>query len=162
MATLRKFCSGGPACPESMPLPRKHNAAQAVYTRRRWSVTVALKSPARSRKDGPEVHTGRAGMPPVGVPTGVWGGLLFVCHALECSVIHLTASYSVIKPLITSVSPSGHRISIPQPAPGFFRAAKVGSCSDIHRICACGEPVQGSYPATIKRSHHTTEGCSTR
>jgi len=68
----------------------------------------------------------------------------------SCSAIHLTASYSVIKPLTTSVSPSGHRISTPQPEPGFFRATKTGRCSDIPRICACGGPVQASYPATIK------------
>ena len=68
----------------------------------------------------------------------------------SCSVIHLSASYSVIKPLITSVSPSGHRISTPQPDPGFFRATKVGRCSDIVRICPYGGPVQASYPATIK------------
>ena len=72
--------------------------------------------------------------------------------ALEysCSAIHLTASCSVMKPLTTSVSPSGHKISTPQPDPGFFRATKVGRCSDIPRICACGGPVQASYPATIK------------
>ena len=68
----------------------------------------------------------------------------------SCSVIHLSASYSVIKPLIASISPSGHRISTPQPDPGFFRATKVGRCSDILRICACGGQVQASYPATIK------------
>jgi hypothetical protein len=57
--------------------------------------------------------------------------------------------------LITSVSPSGHKISIPQPDPGIFRATKVGSCSDIRRICAWGGPIQASDPATIKltRSH---------
>ena len=85
------------------------------------------------------------------------GGRL-ACHSyfpatpleFSCSVIHLSASYSVIKPLISSVSPSGHRISTPQPDPGFFRATKVGRCSDIHRICAYGGPVQASYPATIK------------
>ena len=82
----------------------------------------------------------------------MWGGSSFVfpCHALECSAIHLPASCSVRKPLITSVSPSGHRISISQPVPGFFRAKKVGRCSNILRICACGGPVQDSYPATIK------------
>jgi hypothetical protein len=53
------------------------------------------------------------------------------------------------KPLITSVSPSGHRISTPQPDPGFFRATKVGRCSDIRRVCARDGAVQGSYPATI-------------
>jgi hypothetical protein len=62
----------------------------------------------------------------------------------------LLASCSVIKPLITSVSPSGHRISIPQPVPGFFRAMKVGRCSNIRGICAHDGPVQASYPATIK------------
>jgi hypothetical protein len=84
-------------------------------------------------------------------PEGVWGELSFVfpCHALECSEIHFTASCSVIKPLTTSVSPSGHRISTPQPDPGFFRATKVGRCSGIPRICACGGPVQASYPAPI-------------
>ena len=78
--------------------------------------------------------------------------LYFPATPLEflCSVIHLIASYSVIKPLITSVSPSGHRISTPQPDPGFFRATNVGRCSDILRICAYGGPVQASYPATIK------------
>ena len=75
--------------------------------------------------------------------------MVFPCHALECSAIHLAASCSVMKPLITSVSPSGHRISTPQPDPGFFRAQKVGRCSDITRICAYGGPVQASYPATI-------------
>jgi hypothetical protein len=78
----------------------------------------------------------------------------FPCQALECSAIHLTASCSVIKPLIASVSPSGHRISTPQPDPGFFRATKVGRCSDIPRICACGGPVQASDPATIKLTHY--------
>ena len=76
--------------------------------------------------------------------------LVFPRHALECSAIHLPASCSVIKPLITSVSPSGHRISIPQPVPGIFRAMKVGRCSIIRRICADGGPIQASYPATIK------------
>jgi len=76
--------------------------------------------------------------------------LVFPRHALECSAIHLPASCSVIKPLITSVSPSGHRISIPQPVPGIFRAMKVGRCSIIPRICADGGPVQASHPATIK------------
>jgi hypothetical protein len=56
--------------------------------------------------------------------------------------------------LITSVSPSGHRISTPQPDPGFFRATKVGRCSDILRICAYGGPIQASYPATIKLTHY--------
>jgi hypothetical protein len=55
-----------------------------------------------------------------------------------------------MKPLTTSVSPSDHRISTPQPEPGFFRATKVGRCSDILRICAYVGPVQASYPATIK------------
>src|ERR1700690_598698 len=59
-----------------------------------------------------------------------------------------------MKPLIASVSPSGHRISTPQPDPGFFRATKVGRCSDITRICACGLPIQASYPATIKLTHY--------
>jgi hypothetical protein len=78
--------------------------------------------------------------------------------ACECSAIHLTASCSVMKPLITSVSPSGHRISTPQPNPGFFRATKVGRCSDIRRICACADTVQASYPATIRNSPCTTLG----
>jgi len=81
------------------------------------------------------------------------------CHALECSAIHLTASCSVMNPLIASVSPSGHRISTPQPDPGFFRATKLGRCSDILRICACGGPVQASYPATIKLTHTAAGGC---
>jgi hypothetical protein len=83
---------------------------------------------------------------------GVWGALSFVVpnHTLECSAIHLTASCSVMKPLTTSVSPSGHRISTPQPDPGFFRATKDGRCSDILGICAYGGPVQASYPAAIK------------
>src|SRR6476660_5408934 len=75
------------------------------------------------------------------------------CHAWECSAIHLAASCSVMNPLMTSVSPSGHRISTPQPEPGFFRATKVGRCSDILRICAYDGPVQASYPATIKLTH---------
>jgi hypothetical protein len=58
-----------------------------------------------------------------------------------------------MKPLIASVSPSDHRISTPQPEPGFFRATKVGRCSDILRICAYGGPVQASYPAPIKLTH---------
>jgi len=58
-----------------------------------------------------------------------------------------------MNPLMTSVSPSGHRISTPQPEPGFFRATKVGRCSDILRICAYDGPVQASYPATIKLTH---------
>jgi len=75
---------------------------------------------------------------------GVFVGhlLLFPCQPSECSAIHLTASCSVIKPLITSVSPSSQRISTTQPDPGFFRATKVGRCSDILRICAYGAPVQ--------------------
>jgi hypothetical protein len=84
--------------------------------------------------------------------------LVFPCHALECSAIHLAASCSVMKPLITSVSPSGHKISTPQPDPGFFRATKVGRCSDILRLCACGGPVQASYPATIKLTHYPGAG----
>jgi hypothetical protein len=79
---------------------------------------------------------------------------VFPCHPLECSAIHLAASCSVTKPLITSVSPSGHRISIPQPVPGFFRAMKVGRCSNIRRICAHGASVQASNPATIKLPHY--------
>src|SRR5260370_5321773 len=77
-------------------------------------------------------------------PEGVWGDLSFVfpCNALECSAIHLAASCSVIKPLITSVSPSGHRISTPQPDPGFFRATKVGRCSDVPKITACNVDVK--------------------
>jgi hypothetical protein len=71
-----------------------------------------------------------------------------VCHSYfpatplpcSCSVIHLSASYSVINPLIASVSPSGHKISTPQPDPGFFRATKVGRCSDIPRLCAACRP----------------------
>jgi hypothetical protein len=55
-----------------------------------------------------------------------------------------------MKPLTTSVSPSGHKISTPQPDPGFFRATKVGRCSDIRQTCACGLTIQASYPATIK------------
>ena len=74
----------------------------------------------------------------------------FPWQASECSAIHLAASCSVTKPLITSVSPSGHRISIAQPVPGFFRTKKVGRSSNILRICACGGPVQDSYPAAIK------------
>lgn len=41
----------------------------------------------------------------------------------------------------------------PQPSPGFFRAMKIGRCSNIRRICAYGAPVQASYPAAIKLSH---------
>jgi hypothetical protein len=45
----------------------------------------------------------------------------------------------------------GHRISTPQPDPGFFRAAKVGRCSDILPTCApVANPIQASLPATIK------------
>ena len=75
---------------------------------------------------------------------GVFVGhlLLFPCQPSECSAIHLTASCSVIKPLITSVSPSSQRISTTQPDRGFFRATKVGRCSDILRICAYGASVQ--------------------
>jgi hypothetical protein len=82
-------------------------------------------------------------------PQFACGDLSFVFpgHAFECSAIHLAASCSVMKPLITSVSPSGHKISTPQPDPGFFRATKVGRCSDILRICACGVSVQARYPA---------------
>ena len=64
-----------------------------------------------------------------------------------------------MKPLIASVSPSGHRISTPQPNPGFFRATKVGRCSDIPRICAYGSPVQGSHPATITHAGPGFAGC---
>src|SRR5256886_9710421 len=70
----------------------------------------------------------------------VW--LAAPCHALECSAIHLTASCSVMKPLITSVSPSGHRISTPQPDPGFFRATKLGRCSDVPKITACNVDIK--------------------
>ena len=103
---------------------------------------------------------------PIGCPTpstryrrpgsgrSAWGALSFVfpCQALECSAIHLTASCSVMKPLIASVSPSGHRISTSQPEPGFFRATKAGRCSNILRLCAYDGPVQASYPASIKLS----------
>jgi hypothetical protein len=47
-----------------------------------------------------------------------------------------------MKPLITSVSPSGHRISTPQPDPGFFRATKVGRCSDVPKITACNVDIK--------------------
>src|ERR1700675_726662 len=80
------------------------------------------------------------------------------CHALECSAIHLAASFSVMKPLTASVSPSGHKMSTPQPDPGFFRATKVGRCSDIPRICACGGTVQASHPATIKLTRYPRGG----
>jgi hypothetical protein len=43
-----------------------------------------------------------------------------------------------VKPLITSVSPSGQRTSPTQPNPGFFRATKTGRSSDIFRIRAYG------------------------
>jgi hypothetical protein len=56
------------------------------------------------------------------------------------------------------VSPSGQRISTPHPDPGFFRATKVGRCSAILRICACGGPVQASYPATIKLTQYPRAG----
>jgi hypothetical protein len=74
--------------------------------------------------------------------------------ALEysCSAIHLTASSSVIKSLITAVSPSGHKISTPQPDPGFFRATKVG----IRQTCACGLTIQASHPAIIKLTDYRT------
>jgi hypothetical protein len=79
--------------------------------------------------------------------------------ACECSAIHLAASCSVMKPLTTSVSPSGHRISTRQPVPGFFRAMKVGCCSSIRRICAGADTVQASYPAiTPGDSPSTTQG----
>ena len=86
--------------------------------------------------------------------------LYFPATPLEflCSVIHLIASYSVIKPLITSVSPSGHRISTPQPDPGFFRATKAGRCSDILRICAAGGPVQASDPDRLPQTGFVTGG----
>jgi hypothetical protein len=89
---------------------------------------------------------------PVRVPRafGVTCRSHFLALECSCSAIHLTASCSVAKPLTTSVSPSGQRISTPQPEPGFFRATKTGRCSDIPRIWACGGPVQASYPATIK------------
>jgi hypothetical protein len=91
---------------------------------------------------------------PCSCPYDAWGGSLFAfpCHPLECSAIQIAASCSVINPLITSVSPSGHRISIPQPVPGFLRAMNVGRCSNIRRICAHGTQVQASNPATIPRS----------
>lgn len=71
---------------------------------------------------------------PVGVSEAFGDlSLAFPGLALECScsAIHLTASYSATKPLMTPVSPSGHRISTSQPDPGFFRAPKVGRCSDM-------------------------------
>jgi hypothetical protein len=94
--------------------------------------------------------------PPIGRPTHqrATDGPSSGPSAWECSAIHLTASCSVMKPLIASVSPSGHRTSTPQPDPGFFRATKVGRCSNIQRICACGGPVQASYPATIKLNRY--------
>jgi hypothetical protein len=60
-------------------------------------------------------------------------GCWVICHsyfpatpfACSCSVIHLSASYSVIKPLITSVSPSGHRISTPQQTREFSAPRKL-------------------------------------
>ena len=64
--------------------------------------------------------------------------LLFSLQLSECSAIHSATAFSVAKPLITSVSPSGQRTSTTQPNPGFFRATKVGRCSYIFRICACG------------------------
>jgi hypothetical protein len=80
----------------------------------------------------------------------IFGELVRVpCHAFECSAIHLTASCSVMKPLTTSVSPSGHRISLPSQFRD-FRTMKVGRCSNIRRICAHSGAVQASYPAAIK------------
>ena len=89
---------------------------------------------------------------------GLVSHLLFSCQLSECLANHSAASFSLAKPLITSVSPSGQRTSITQPNPGFFRATKVGRCSDILRICAYGCAVQASYPATIKPTHHPRGG----
>jgi hypothetical protein len=50
--------------------------------------------------------------------------LLFSLQLSECSVIQSATAFSVAKPLITSVSPSGQRTSTTQPDPGFFRARK--------------------------------------
>src|ERR1700726_55816 len=85
----------------------------------------------------------------VGVPRALGvlvGHLLFSCQVSECLATHSAACFSVVKPLITSVSPSGQRISTTQPSPGFFRATKMGRYSDIVRMCAYGGPVQASYP----------------
>jgi hypothetical protein len=60
--------------------------------------------------------------------------LLFSCQVSECLSIHSAACFSVVKPLITSVSPSGQRISTTQPSPGFFRATKMGRYSGMLRI----------------------------
>src|ERR1700682_6315546 len=90
---------------------------------------------------------------------GVWG---LVGHLLssrqfsECLAAHSAACCLVVKPLITSVSPSGQRISTTQPSPGGlpFLTPKAGRCSDILRICAYGGPVQASHPSTIKLTHY--------
>jgi hypothetical protein len=60
--------------------------------------------------------------------------LLFSCQVSECLSTHSAACFSVVEPLITSVSPSGQRISTTQPSPGFFRATKISRYSDILRI----------------------------
>ena len=73
--------------------------------------------------------------------------LLFSCQVSECLSTHSAACFSVVKPLITSVSPSGQRISTTQPSPGFFRATKMGRYSDILRIWAYGGPVQVGFPS---------------
>ena len=77
--------------------------------------------------------------------------LVFPWQPSECLAIHSAACCSVVKPLTTSVSPSGQRTSTTQPNPGLpFRATKAGRYSDISRICAYGAPVQAGRLATIK------------
>src|ERR1700737_3079957 len=97
----------------------------------------------------------------VGVPRALGvlvGHLLFSCQVSECLASHSAACFSVVKPLITSVPPSGQRISTTRPSPGFFRATKMGRYSDIPRICGYGGPVQASHPATIKLTHYPSGG----
>ena len=87
---------------------------------------------------------------------GLVGHLLSARQFSECLAAHSAACCLVVKPLITSVSPSGQRISTTQPSPGGlpFLTPKTGRCSDIQRICAYGGPVQASHPATIKLTHY--------
>ena len=151
-----------------------------LFQPERWLLVDPLRPPRRQKAAGrepdgrsttlgrPLVNSGFAAMSSSanrlcelgGFSEGVSEALSFVfsSHVLECSAIHLAASCSVMKPLITSVSPSGHRISIPQPVPGFFRAPKVGRCSNIPSSMNRWRPVQASHPDTIKLRNSPNAG----
>jgi hypothetical protein len=124
------------------------NSAATIQSDPHYRAIAALECP---------IHDGFSER--VGAPLGVWGlvgHLLSARQFSECLAAHSAACCLVVKPLITSVSPSGQRISTTQPSPGGlpFLTPKTGRCSDIQRICAYGGPVQASHPATIKLTHY--------